>query len=267
METDELFQAARTSFETNVHRLADVVRSAADLTLPLAASEWTAREAIAHLVTAFDLYSEIATGTPSPVTTFTAAGFAEDSRRRIADVSETDPGKLAFLLEDSAGRLLSALVGQPGDREVVWHAGLRIDLTALTELLLGEVLLHGYDVAAACRQPWPLSPGDVALVLSAYAPCFEHNVNTERVRGLTVAYEIELRGLTSFVVRFEDGRYSLEPPGDGPADCLMSADPVAWLLVASGRLDRWAAIALGLIEAAGPRPELATEFGDLFVFP
>ena len=268
MEPDELFTTARSALDGAVHRLAALIRPMPDLNQPLPrGSEWTAREAIAHLVTGFDLSSEIATGTPSPVTTFTAAGFAEDNRRRIADVSETDPTKLALLLEDSAARFLAALRGQPGIRTIVWHAGMSIDLTALVEVLLGEVLLHGYDVAVACQAPWPMSAGEVALVLAGYAPCYEPNVNPETTRGLTVAYEIDLRGVARIVVRFVDGRYSLEPADGGPVDCVISADPVAWLLVGSGRLDQWPAIALGLIEAGGSRPELSAAFGDLCIVP
>lgn len=268
MEPDELFVIARAALDGAVQRLTTVIRPMADLNQPLPGeSEWTAREAIAHLVTGFDLYSEIATGTPSPVTSFTAEAFAEDARQRIADVSETDPTKLAFLLEDSAARFLAALRGQQGGQIVVWHVGLQVDLNTLVGLLLGEVLLHGYDVATACSSSWPMSPDEVALVLAAYAPFYEYNVNTERTRGLTVAFEIELRGVARVVVRFVDGRYSLEPAGGGLVDCVISADPVAWLLVGSGRLDRWPAIALGLIEAGGDRPELAAGFGDLFIFP
>jgi uncharacterized protein (TIGR03083 family) len=267
MEPDELFATARSELDASVQRLAAVIRPMDVLDQPLPrGSTWTAREAIAHLVTAFDLYTEIATGTPSPVTSFSAAAFDEDSRQRIADVSEVDPAKLAFLLEDAAARFLAALRGQPGTWEIVWHAGMRIDLTALVEVFLGEMLLHGYDVATACESPWPIPPGAVALVLAGYAPCYERNVNTAVTRGLTVAYEIDLRGVARIVVRFVDGRYSLEPAG-GEVDCVISADPVAWLLVGSGRLDPWPAIALGLIEAGGARPELAAGFGDLFIFP
>jgi hypothetical protein len=59
----------------------------------------------------------------------------------------------------------------------------------------------------------------------------------------------------------------MQPAGSSPVDCTISADPVAYLLVASGRLTPTAAIALGLLSAGGPRPELAGDFGRLFIFP
>jgi len=61
--------------------------------------------------------------------------------------------------------------------------------------------------------------------------------------------------------------FHLDPADTGPVDCTIAADPVAFLLVVTGRLPAAAAIALGLWRLAGHRPELALGFTDLFVFP
>jgi SCP-2 sterol transfer family protein len=107
----------------------------------------------------------------------------------------------------------------------------------------------------------------VALILTAYGPHIGMTVDAEATRDLTAAFRIELRGLVSFVVRFDHGRYSVEPDGSVPTDCTLSADPAAFLLVTSERMVRWPALALGLYEVGGQRPELAVGFKDLFVFP
>ena len=39
------------------------------------------------------------------------------------------------------------------------------------------------------------------------------------------------------------------PAGSAPVDCVISADPVAFLLVGLGRITQWEAIALGLLSA------------------
>ena len=49
--------------------------------------------------------------------------------------------------------------------------------------------------------------------------------------------------------------------------CTIRADPVAFLLVSSGRVSQWVAIALGLLQVGGDRPDLALRFNDLFLFP
>jgi putative sterol carrier protein len=85
--------------------------------------------------------------------------------------------------------------------------------------------------------------------------------------GLTAGYRIAVRGGEQFTVRFTDGTYSLESGGSRPVDCTITADPVAFLLVVTGRLPAAAAIALRLWRLSGHRPELALGFTDLFVFP
>jgi hypothetical protein len=104
-------------------------------------------------------------------------------------------------------------------------------------------------------------------VLSAYAPLFALHLHRDRTRGLSAAFGLELRGAGEMTVRFTDGVYSLEPAGTSPVDGTISADPVAFLMVGSGRLAQHEAIALGLMSFGGDQPELALAFGDLFVYP
>lgn len=51
------------------------------------------------------------------------------------------------------------------------------------------------------------------------------------------------------------------------ADCTILLDPVAFLLIALGRLNPWRAIAQGWVLAWGPRPWLAPRFPSLFTAP
>lgn len=83
----------------------------------------------------------------------------------------------------------------------------------------------------------------------------------------TAGYGLELKTGERFTVRFVDGEYGVEPPDSGPVDCTITADPVAFLLVGSRRMTQWQAIALGLMEVGGDRPDLALKFLDLFLFP
>jgi hypothetical protein len=47
----------------------------------------------------------------------------------------------------------------------------------------------------------------------------------------------------------------------------LSADPVAFLMVGSGRLSRYEAVALGAMTVGGNRPDLAFDFPTLFAYP
>lgn len=272
MDTSVL-ERARVALDTLAGQLEELLRSLPQADAPIPGSEWTVREAAAHLVSGSGLYCEIANGVSSPVHAPLGDGPAyRDAaalviRQLLADIPERDPSRLAALLRDGTRRLLDTVAGRPDDQPVPFHCGVQIRLAELMSIMVGEYVLHGYDMAMAAGFPWPIDPAHAALVLDAYAALFGMCLNPTTTRSLSVAYEIELRGVGRSVVRFVDGEYGIDPAGSVPVDCVISADPVAYLLVAAGRISRWSAISLGLISAGGLRPELALGFGDLFVFP
>lgn len=266
MDATIILAAARTALAEQAHRIADLVRSCPDSAIAIPGSDWTIRDAAVHLVVMGYGGTEIATGTPSPYSDIGKEALAAVNAALIADIPETDPGKLAALLSEATDRFLDATAGRPGDQEVTFHCGLPFELARMVCTGLGEHLLHGYDLATALGAPWPIDPAHAGLVLYGYSPLYALMVNPATTAGLTAAYGIELRTGAAFTVRFTDGVYSMEPPG-GSVDCTLWADPVAFLLVGAGRLSPWTAIALGLLGAGGARPELALGFTDLFVYP
>lgn len=267
MDPAMILREARSALESVAGRTQDLVRSLTDLRVPIPGSEWSVREAGVHLVTGAALFADIATGIPSPVRSVAEGAMARENAQRIADIPEGDPEKLARLIEDAVRRFLDVTAGGRGDEEVVYHCGTRIGLAQLVCISLGEQILHGYDIAIGTGCPWPIDPDQALLVLSGYAPIFRLVVDQGTAQGHTAGYRIDLRGGPSLTVRFVDGQFSLEPPDSEPIDCTISADPVAFLLLSTGRLSQWPAIALGLLGAGGPKPELALGFGSLFSYP
>jgi len=122
-------------------------------------------------------------------------------------------------------------------------------------------------MAVAVHRPWPITASEAGLALFGYGVAYGLCLNPATTAGHTAGYGIEFTTGERFTIRFVDGEYRLEPPDSGSVDCTLTADPVAFLLVGSGRLSQWAAIALGVITVSGDRPDLALEFGDRFLFP
>jgi uncharacterized protein (TIGR03083 family) len=253
--------------ETAARRTAELIRSLSDLNVPIPGSAWTVREAAAHLVNSTGVHRDIAEGTPSPFESLAPEAVAAANAGRLADIPEGDPNKLAGLLTEAVAEFLEATAHRSGHDGVAFHAGLPVDLAALTSISLGELVLHGYDMATAVGSPWPINSRDAELVLYGYRSYLGGLVHPETAAGLTASYAIELAGRGSFVVRFGDGQYRTEPVASAPADCTISADPVAFLLAASGRITQWEAIALGAFRAEGTRPDLALNFLNLFAYP
>ncbi len=162
----------------------------------------------------------------------------------MADVSESDPGKIAALTQDAMEDFVDAWVDRPADSTIDW-AGCPVTAATLAGVLLGEVVMHGYDVAYALGRPWPIDPGHAGLILTAYAPLFPLIVDTERARGHCAGYALDFGGGPALTIRFTDGIIGLEPPGAAPVDVTICSDPVTFLMVADGRLSQYEAIAMG----------------------
>jgi uncharacterized protein (TIGR03083 family) len=258
---------ARRSVMSGTERMADLITTAPDINLLAQRCEWSLREVAAHFITGAPMFADMANGIPGPCARLDKAYVKEFCERRIADVSETDPLKLSRLLLDAVEDFLDTTVDRPGDDPITFQAGLSHTLFGLVGIFLGEVLLHGYDMASALGCPWPIDAGDAALVLAAYTPLYNAwPPDAERTKGLTAAVGIELRGVGEMTARFTDGTFATEPTGS-PVDATLSADPVAFLMVGSGRLSRCEAVALGAMSVGGNRPDLAFDFPTLFVYP
>ncbi len=267
MDPETVLSLARPAIADLSRRTTDLLRTLPDLEARIPGATWSVRQAAAHLVNFAAMYGDIAVGTPSPRLSLARDHVAQDNDRRIADVAETDPDKVAALVADTIDRFLDVLAERRADQTVTFHCRVPINLAALACCYLAEPLLHGYDMAAAVAAPWPIDPVHAQLVLYGYGPCFGLVADKERTSGLTAGYGIDLREGPAFTVRFIDGEYRLEEDCSGPVDATISADPVAFLMVGTGRLSASAAIALGLLSVGGDRPELAIGFPDLFLYP
>lgn len=267
MADTTILNEVRSALTEMSARTAGLVGSLADTEVPIPGSTWTVREAAVHLVSCGVRYAGMVHGEPFGYGSLTPGECARENAQLIADIPESDPGKLAALMHEGTGHLLGATAGCDDAQELTWHCGTRITVPHLVATCLAEHLLHGYDMALAVHQPWPIDPHLAALGLFGYGPAYGLCLNPATTAGHTAGYGIEFRTGERFTIRFVDGEYSLEPPDSGPVDCTITADPVAFLLVGSGRLSQWDAIALGLLEASGDRPELALGFTDLFLFP
>lgn len=266
MDPTEMLTLARRSLLTSTERVAELLAAGPDTSILAQRSEWNLREVAAHLIIVAPMFADMANGIPGPAASLERAYIKEFSKRRIADMPETDPVKLSRLLLDGVEDFLDTTVDRPGDDPITFQAGLPHTLFGLVGIYLGEVLLHGYDMAAALGRPWPIDPGDAALVLASYTPLFAVQADPERTKGLSAAVGIDLRGAGAMTARFTNGVFGIEPAG-GPVDATLSADPVAFLMVGSGRLSRHEAVALGVFTLGGNRPDLAFDFPTLFVYP
>jgi hypothetical protein len=266
MDQNRILEEARRSLATTARRLADLVTTAPDLSRLAMGLEWNLQQVTAHMITGTNWAAEFVKGNTGGLPTLDPAVIGPVLEQMIADFPESDPAKLGRLLLDAEDALLEALATQAGDRAML-HAGVPFTMAQFACTVLGDQMLHGYEMAAVIGRLWVIDAEDALLILEAHLPLFGAMLHAERTAGINAVIGIELRGGREVTVRFTEGAYSVEEGTAGDVDATMSADPVAFLMVESGRLSRYEAIALGLLTVGGNQPDLALGFFDLIVYP
>lgn len=267
MDATRILAAAGDGLADMGERYAQLVEAQDDTRIAIPGSAWTVRDAAAHLASGTKRYAGLLRG-EYDISAIPADKKYLDARAHqlIAANPETDPKKLAGQIREGFDDLLTATAAVSADQPIAWYAGLRPNAAGLVAIYLGEPLLHGYDIATAVRVPWPIDPGYAALAVGAYPVMYPVVFQPSAAAGLEATYRIEIAGTEPLSAHVAGGTYDHRPAGPA-TDCVISADPVTALMVISGRLSRWPAIALGGLRFTGPRPEIGPRFFDLFVFP
>ncbi|MGH3783822.1 MAG: SCP2 sterol-binding domain-containing protein [Pseudonocardiaceae bacterium] len=188
--------------------------------------------------------------------------------------AERDPSILADRIEARAEEYFSECVGADPDAPCPWLVhGATVRRSTLTYHLLNETVMHGGDIAHAAGRPWQIQPAHAAMVLGRFiVPVFRAldlraMVDAEKAAGLRATYDVRIRGGDRFHFVFNNGVLRVEDPSPRTVDCHISADPVAFLMVAWGRQNQWTAIAKGKLLAWGRKPWLGPRFKTLIRNP
>lgn len=239
-------------------------------------SRWTVGEIGSHLLIVLRGFAESVRGNADRWAH--AADGTGSSQERLAAFNDEliggeprrDVGALGELIVEATEDFLAASEASlPEERMATpWYGpGATLPVSAATCLLLGEQVVHGYDIAQALGAPWPISPGEACLVFHAVAAMMPVIVDPAAAAGVHSSYDIRLRGGQRFVVRIEAGTVHVEGYDSQRVDCRLSADPEAFLLVVYGRTSQWRAIGQGKVMAWGRRPWLGLRLKGLFQNP
>jgi uncharacterized protein (TIGR03083 family) len=265
----------RAALAGAVARSARLWRSVADSAAPVPGLTWTVGQTAAHVIGDMRQYTEALAGhlngdraglsipDGSPARVRTAV-----NDRHLIDVAERDPRRLADMLEETAASYLAAAsaVGTSGGVPILTADGLVPEPAVMTCLLLGEQLVHGLDIARAAHRPWSIGRDDALLVIPAVLSLAPQYLRPSRTKDLNISFELRMRGGCRYRMAITDGAGVVTAAGE-KADCVITADPVAFLLLGLGRVPQLPQLLRGKLRAGGRKPWLAAKFGTLLASP
>jgi putative sterol carrier protein len=172
------------------------------------------------------------------------------------------------MLEETAASYLAAAsaVGSSKGVALLTADGLVLEPAVMTCLLLGEQLVHGLDIARGARLPWSIDSDDALLVIPAVLSLVPKYLRATRTKNANISYELRMRGGCRYRMAVTDGMGVVTSAGE-KADCVITADPVTFLLLGMGRVPQLPQLLRGRLRAGGRKPWLAAKFGTLLASP
>jgi uncharacterized protein (TIGR03083 family) len=130
---------------------------------------WTVRDVLAHLVTVARRYTSM------PRLADTPRGVDAINTEELAGLAEASVDDLLDAYAQAFARYREFWVGMAAEHRWPFHGGGQLGTTELRANWLGEMLVHGYDVASATGVDWAIDDddaGDLLALLRAILPAY-----------------------------------------------------------------------------------------------
>lgn len=252
---------------------------------PVVGSRWTVAQVASHLAFVFEAFTAAAQGDGGRLASGTPQG--NDFHARLAAINAADLRERAEKTGDELLAVslttfsegLAGFIAASGELAPVtplltpWYGqGVTRSADTLLALALGEVLMHGLDVARTVGARWPIGRLEAGIIVRELLPAMAPLMLNDKGRTAEVSYRIRWwaarSGERAVVLRFVGGAVSAaEADTAERVDCELWMDPVAFALVIYGRAPLWRAILTGRVLAWCRRPWAAFLLPELFSRP
>jgi uncharacterized protein (TIGR03083 family) len=271
-DTRRAHTQTKAALEAAAARAAALLRRIQTPDVPVPGLQWSAAETAAHLVGELRDYRQALTRHTNGYMTHANRTDESPSRmgaivnaRQLTEVTERDTGELADMLEDAVAAYLAAAAAAEETATIQTANGLVLAPSTMTGLLLGEQVIHGLDISRATGIRWDIDPGEALLVIPAALTVAPQYLRPSAAAS-RVSFELRIRGANTYRMAVDRGTAVVTGAGE-KSDCVITADPVTFMLVGFGRISQWRPILRGRLRASGRKPWMAMRFATLISTP
>jgi uncharacterized protein (TIGR03083 family) len=237
-----------------------------DWSTPIPGLDWNVEDLARHVLSAARSY-ERGAESDTPGWRDLAQGPAENARLMEELALEHGGDEIIAALRATTARLHETWGRLAPEDVVAWHDDVRLPVRTIAELVLSDVLVHGWDLCRATKRDWTIYRADATRAIdgvAAVAPLF---VDTDNARDFRGTFRVRLRGGGAYTFAFDLGELTVGEDEPERVDCRISADPCMFLLTTFGRVTPLRAAATGGVVAYGRRPWLAFRLTSLLRNP
>lgn len=253
----------RTALDRGANSVAALLRTAPDRHARVKGLEWSVADLGAHLINEAERFERFGRGETQALD-----DIARTNADEIATVGERDPALQAQLFLDTHARYMALAKQHEGTDPYVWF-DTTMEWAEAAGIYLGELNLHAVDLARTQGMTHTIKSDDALLVIAGLLPILPTFVHPDRARTFRGTFKLVPRGGTPLLLSFIEGQLVVTQARReaDSADCTITADPAAFLLVGYGRTSIWGPILRGKLFATGRKPWLGLKFGSLLVKP
>jgi len=245
-------------------QLVELVLSTVDPTLAVPATPpWSITDVFGHVAMEPARYRDLARGHGTWPTR--AADLPEFNAEQVATLPTRDLRSLATILHAGLEDFLATITELGPGAHMMFDGDQRIRVDRALGTLIGEFLVHGYDIARTLGKRWPIEREYVPMVLTGMHQIMPGWLDPARASGHTATYHVRLRRGPMQIYAFRNGALTIGE--SGRPDVRITADPATWLLLVYGRGSAARAALTGKVVASGRRPWLAPGLAKRFLPP
>ena len=216
--------------------------------------DWTVQQIVAHVLTIADRYRAGAQGHAYRTVDSTGA-IATLNQEELEAVLKPVPALLDEL-QSVAGELEIALDAFTDETVLPFHTFAEVSGAAWQSYWLGELLMHGEDIALAVTVPrWEIRERDMLLMLRGMMEIGHVYVREDISRDINISVALRLSGARPYLMHIHDGIAEVRDlrPADRP-DAMLRGPASVIAQMFYGRIGLLAAAHRGLLIVGGRRP-------------